>query len=57
MGNVEDIKKILKEGKVIIGAKLVMKNLNLGKLDRIYLYYFSHRPLARLARDTECAEN
>ena len=33
----DDIKKILKEGNIIIGTKEVMKNLKLGKLSKVFL--------------------
>lgn len=32
-----DIKKDLKTRKIIIGTKVVMKNLNLNKLEKIYI--------------------
>ena len=37
MGNIEDIKKELKEKKILIGTDRVVKNLVTGKLDKIYL--------------------
>jgi large subunit ribosomal protein L30e len=33
----EELKKLIKEGKVIIGTNRVMKNLKLGKLKCIYV--------------------
>jgi large subunit ribosomal protein L30e len=33
----ENLKKLLKEGKVIIGTNQVMKNLKLGRLKEVYL--------------------
>jgi len=33
----EELKKFLKENKVIIGTNQVMKNLKLGKLKQVYL--------------------
>ena len=32
-----DIKKDLKTGKIVIGTKVVIKNLRLNKLEKIYL--------------------
>ena len=37
MGNIEDIKNILKEGNVIIGAEETIKSLRAGKINKIYL--------------------
>ena len=37
MGNIEDIKKRVKEGKVIIGTSKTIKALKLGKAERVYL--------------------
>lgn len=33
----EEIKKLLKEGKLIIGTNKIIKNLKLGKLKEVYL--------------------
>jgi large subunit ribosomal protein L30e len=37
MSNIEDIKKRVKEGKVIIGTSRTIKALKLGKVERVYL--------------------
>lgn len=37
MGNIEEIRKLLKEKKLIIGTNEVIKGLKLGRLSRIYL--------------------
>lgn len=37
MTHIDDIKKVLKTGKVFVGAKEVLKNLKLGKISKIYV--------------------
>lgn len=37
MGNIDDIKKTVKEGKAVIGTDLVIKSLKLAKLSKVFL--------------------
>ena len=37
MGAIDDIKKIIKEEKAIVGTKEVIKNLKLGKIAKVYV--------------------
>ena len=37
MAAVDEIKKIIKEEKAVIGTKEVIKNLKLGKVEKVYL--------------------
>ena len=37
MSGIDDVKKILKEGKEIIGTKEVIKGLKLGKVSKVYI--------------------
>ena len=37
MGNIDDIKKRVKEKKIIIGTKRTVKALKLGKVEKIFL--------------------
>ncbi len=37
MGNIDDIKKGIKEGKLIIGTSRTMKALKLGKVSKVFL--------------------
>jgi large subunit ribosomal protein L30e len=37
MGNIDDIKKMIKEGKVIIGTSRTIKALKLGKTEKVFL--------------------
>ena len=37
MTNIDDIKKALKDGKVVIGTSRVMKSLRAGNLSKVYL--------------------
>ncbi|MBW2996173.1 ribosomal L7Ae/L30e/S12e/Gadd45 family protein [Candidatus Woesearchaeota archaeon] len=37
MGAIDDIKKVVKEGKIVIGTNNVLKNLKSGKLSKVFI--------------------